>query len=145
VVRFAVRVEPGTFRLREYQEMLVEEAPSIAAFRARQSAAFSTERAAWEAAGEFEPRPEAAAPPEVADYIVPANGTLVSAPMTSSVWKITVQPGEQVVKGQTVVIVEAMKTETSVLSPCNGVIVDIMVSPGVQVHTGAPLVVVGSL
>jgi urea carboxylase len=82
--------------------------------------------------------------PTVDEYTVPANGTLVSAPMTSSVWKVNVEPGDHVVKGQTVVIVEAMKTETSVLSPCDGVIVHVMVSPGVQVHTGAPLVVVGS-
>jgi urea carboxylase len=144
VGRFDVRVEPGTFRLREYEAMLAAEAPSIAAFRAHQSAAFTAERDAWAAAGEFEPREEMLVDPTVDEYTVPANGTLVSAPMTSSVWKVNVEPGDHVVKGQTVVIVEAMKTETSVLSPCDGVIVHVMVSPGVQVHTGAPLVVVGS-
>ena len=51
--RYDVRVEDGRFRLREYEEMLAREAASIDEFRLRQSAAFSAERAAWAAAGEF--------------------------------------------------------------------------------------------
>jgi urea carboxylase len=144
--RFDVRVEPGTFRLREYEEMLAREAQSIAEFKVRQSAAFAAERAAWSAAGEFEPREEPAVSevPSAATYEVPENGTLVTAPMTSNVWKVTVQPGDQVVAGQAMVIIEAMKTETAVLSPCDGAVVDVVVTPGMQVTTGAPLVVLAS-
>jgi urea carboxylase len=141
--RFDVRVEPGMFRLRAYEDMLAREAQSIADFRARQSAAFGAERAAWAAAGEFEPRDEVgtpAAPPGL-PVEMPIDGMLVTAPMTSNVWKVTVRPGDQVVTGQPMVIIEAMKTETSVLSPCNGTVVDVAVTPGMQVSTGTPLVV----
>jgi urea carboxylase len=143
--RFDVRIEPGAFHLGAYEDMLQREAESIATFRATQSAAFATERAAWAAAGEFEPRLEAEAPASAADptFEVPANGTLVTAPMTSNVWKVEVSPGDQVVTGQPVVIIEAMKTETAVLSPCDGAVVDVMVEPGMQVSAGAPLVVLG--
>jgi urea carboxylase len=141
VGRYDVRVDPGVFRLRDYEDMLVREAPSIAAFRSRQSAAFTAERTAWEAAGEFEPREEVVVAAG-AEYVVPAGGTLITAPMTSSVWKVSVAPGGQVVAGQPLVIIEAMKMETTVRSPCDGVVVDVMVAPGTQVHTGAPLVVV---
>jgi urea carboxylase len=141
VGRYDVRVDPGVFRLRDYEDMLVREAPSIAAFRSRQSAAFTAERTAWEAAGEFEPREEVVVAAG-AEYVVPADGTLITAPMTSSVWKVGVTPGDQVVAGQSLVIIEAMKMETTVRSPCDGVVVDVMVAPGTQVHTGAPLVVV---
>jgi urea carboxylase len=75
---------------------------------------------------------------------IPANGTLVTAPMTSNVWKVSVQPGDQVVAGQAMVIIEAMKTETAVVSPCNGAVVEVFVTPGTQVTAGAPLVVLAS-
>ena len=144
--RFDVRVEPGVFQLRAYEEMLAREAQSIAEFRVRQSAAFAAERAAWAAAGEFEPRdePEAMAAQTGSTLAVPANGTLVTAPMTSNIWKVEVRPGDQVVAGQAMVIIEAMKTETAVLSPCDGAVVDVAVTPGMQVSTGAPLVVLAS-
>jgi urea carboxylase len=144
--RFDVRVEPGVFHLGTYEEMLAREAESIAEFRACQSNAFAAERSAWAAAGEFEPRDEAEtgsipAPPS---FEVPANGTLVTAPMTSNIWKVEVSTGDQVVAGQPVVIIEAMKTETAVLAPCDGAVVDVVVTPGMQVSTGAPLVVLGA-
>ncbi len=143
--RFPVRVEPGTFRLREYEDMLRQEAPSIAVFKERQAAAFAAERAAWAAAGEFEPREEPALErPDAPSVELPANGTLVTAPMTSNVWKVSVQPGDQVVAGQAMVIIEAMKTETAVVSPCNGAVVEVFVTPGTQVTAGAPLVVLVS-
>jgi urea carboxylase len=65
--------------------------------------------------------------------------------MTSSVWKVAVAAGDRVVAGQTLVIIEAMKMESSVLSPCDGTVVDVLVVPGTQVHAGAPLVVVESV
>ncbi|HWF15332.1 MAG TPA: urea carboxylase [Acidimicrobiales bacterium] len=143
--RFPVCIETGTFRLREYEDMLRREAPSIAVFKERQAAAFAAERAAWAAAGEFEPRDEPVLhPPDVPRVEVPTNGTLVTAPMTSNVWKVSVQPGDQVVAGQAMVIIEAMKTETAVVSPCNGAVVDVFVTPGTQVTAGAPLVVLTS-
>jgi urea carboxylase len=142
VGRHDVRVEPGVFRLREYEEMLTANAPSIEAFRGRQSAAFAAERDAWEAAGEFATRDEVETDPLGAEYTAPAGSTVVSAPMTSSVWKISVAPGESVTAGQAVVIIEAMKTETSVHAPCGGTVLEVLVTPGVQVAAGAPLVVI---
>ena len=92
-----------------------------------------------------ERRDEPATSAPVPAYQVPPNGTLVTAPMTSSVWKVAVQPGDQVVVGQAMVIIEAMKTETAVLSPCNGAVLDVVVTPGMQVTSGAPLVVVAAV
>ena len=142
VGRYDVRVEHGRFGLREYEEMLAREAASIDDFRQRQSAAFSTERAAWEAAGEFATRDEVDANPLAAEYTPPEGGVVIGAPMTSSVWKVNVEPGDEVEAGQAVIIIEAMKTETSVLSPCGGTVIDVVAVPGAHVATGAPLVVV---
>jgi urea carboxylase len=141
--RYDVRVEPGVFRLRAYEEMLRAEAPSIEAFRQRQSAAFAAEREAWAAAGEFASRDEVDPDPLTAAYVPPEGGTVVSAPMTSSVWKVNVEPGDHVVAGQPVVVIEAMKTETSVATPCAGTVLEVLVRPGTPVAAGAPLLVVG--
>jgi urea carboxylase len=140
--RFDVRIEPGTFRLREYEEMLERESASISAFRQRQSAAFAAERDAWAAAGEFDARDEPDANPLAAEYTAPPGSTVISSPMTSSVWKVNVEPGDRVVAGQPVVIIEAMKTETTVSSPCDGTVIDVVALPGAYVAAGAPLVVV---
>ncbi len=51
--RLDVAIEDGEFSLAEHQGFLKREAESIGAFRATQQGAFATERAAWEAAGEF--------------------------------------------------------------------------------------------
>jgi len=139
--RYDVHVEPGVFRLREYEAMLAREAASIEEFRQRQSAAFSAERAAWEAAGEFAARDEVETNPLTAEYVPPEGGLVIGAPMTSSVWKVNVELGEHVVAGQAVVIIEAMKTETSVLSPCDGTVIDVVAAPGAHVASGSPLVV----
>ncbi|MGA2303645.1 MAG: urea carboxylase [Acidimicrobiales bacterium] len=142
VGRHGVQVESGIFRLREYHEMLAREAVSIEEFRQTQSRAFSAERGAWEAAGEFAQREGAEANPLTAEYTPPAGATVISAPMTSSVWKVDVAAGEEVEAGQVVVIIEAMKTETAVVTPCAGTVIEVVALPGSQVATGAPLVVI---
>lgn len=60
--RLKLEIEERSFRLSDHLAFLDREADSIAAFRARQQAAFGAERAAWAAAGEFEAsRPDQAA------------------------------------------------------------------------------------
>jgi urea carboxylase len=141
--RLDVRIEPGTFKMAEYEQLLADDADDIAAFRARQSAAFSEERAAWERAGEFEPRDDPAAATAVPEAVAPPGGSVVEAPMTASVWKVETRAGDVVEQGQVLMVLEAMKTEMHVTADAAGVVTDILVAPGDQVATGRPLVVLG--
>jgi urea carboxylase len=59
--RLELDVEEGTFSLAEHLAFVDRERESIAAFGARQAAAFAAERAAWVAAGELEAAPDQAA------------------------------------------------------------------------------------
>ncbi|MFD0591886.1 carboxyltransferase domain-containing protein [Catellatospora coxensis] len=139
--RHDLRIEDGVFRLAEHEAFLADNAASIAGFRARQAAAFTAERDAWAAAGEFDPRPEPEAPAAAGTVPVPAGGALVEAPMLSSVWRVDVRPGDRVSAGQPLLALEAMKLETVIVAPQDGEIADILVTPGSQVAPGSPLVV----
>ncbi|MEV8517105.1 5-oxoprolinase/urea amidolyase family protein [Dactylosporangium sp. NPDC051484] len=139
--RHRLRIDDGTFRLAEHEAFLVENAASIAAFRAKQAAAFGAEREAWAAAGEFDPRPEPQAPPAAATVSVPDGGALVEAPFVASVWRVDVRPGDRVTAGQPLLALEAMKLESVVTAPRDGTVIDILVTPGTQVAPGSPLVV----
>ncbi|GLW35087.1 urea carboxylase [Actinoplanes regularis] len=139
--RHRVRIEDGTFRLADHEDFLAANDASIADFRRRQSAAFGQERAAWAAAGEFDPRPEPEAPPVTGEVTVPEGGTLVEAPFVSSVWRVDVRPGDRVAAGDPLLALEAMKLETVITAPRDGEVADILVTPGSQVAPGSPLLV----
>ncbi|MGW5284520.1 urea carboxylase [Streptomyces collinus] len=140
--RFVPRIEEGSFSLADHRRFLAENAGSIAAFRARQGAAFDAERAAWEAAGEFA-RAESAAevPPPAADIDVPEGGHLVEAEFAASVWQVGVEVGDRVSAGQPLLVLEAMKMESRVPAPADGVVVRVLTRPGSQVEVGTALVV----
>ncbi|MEU9734272.1 urea carboxylase [Streptomyces sp. NPDC048002] len=140
--RFVPRIEEGTFSLAEYRRFLDDNAGAIAEFRARQGTAFGAERDAWEAAGEFA-RAEAVevvAPP-VVDVEVPEGGQLVEAEFTASVWQVNVEKGDRVSAGQQLLALEAMKMESRVPAPADGVVAAVLTQPGSQVEAGTALVV----
>ncbi|WSQ07928.1 5-oxoprolinase/urea amidolyase family protein [Streptomyces sp. NBC_01231] len=140
--RFVPRIEEGTFSLAEYQAFLAENAGSIAAFRSRQQTAFAAERDAWEAAGEFTRAQAAAAPaPPPAEVTVPPGGRLVEAEFAASVWQLNVEPGDEVSAGQPLLALEAMKMESRVHAPMDGVVAQVLARTGDQVEAGTALVV----
>jgi urea carboxylase len=140
--RFVPRIEEGEFSLAAYEAFLAENADSIAEFRSRQGAAFSTERDAWEAAGEFARAAAAtapAAPPR--EISVPEDGRLIEAEFAASVWQLHVRTGDAVTAGQPLLALEAMKMESRVPAPMNGIVKEILARPGDQVEAGTALMV----
>ncbi len=67
---------------------------------------------------------------------------LVAAPAPAIVVSVAVQPGDAVEAGQPLVVLEAMKMETSVVAPFGGHVREVRVVPNVQVGPGDPLVVI---
>jgi urea carboxylase len=140
--RLHPKTSDGTFTLARHLDFLAAEADSIAAFRAQQAAAFGAERAAWAAAGEFDPRPEAEAAPPAREFAVPDGGVVIEAPCTASVWRIEVEPGDAVASGDRLLTLEAMKMETGLNAPCDGEVADVLVGVSDHVESGRPLIVV---
>ncbi len=135
-------ITDGEFALADHERFLTDNAGDIAAFRAKQSSAFEAERQAWAAAGEFDPRPEPVpAKLPTTKVQAPPGGHVVEAPFAATVWRVDVEPGKQVEKQETLVILEAMKTEARIPAPAGGEVVEVLVSPGDQVAPGTPLVV----
>ena len=65
----------------------------------------------------------------------------VQAEMVANVWKVVVQPGAEVVVGDTLLILESMKMEIPVLAEHGGVVAEVAVDEGVVVQEGDVLVV----
>ena len=68
-------------------------------------------------------------------------GGLVRSPMHGKVVAILVAPGDPVVKGQRLAVVEAMKMEHALVAPADGSVEEVRAEPGQQVAEGAPVVV----
>ena len=70
----------------------------------------------------------------------PITGKTVKAPMPGSILRFTVKPGNTVTKGQTVVILEAMKMENSIATDYAGTVKRLLVKEGTTVAADAPMI-----
>ena len=62
--------------------------------------------------------------------------------MQGNVWKVRVRPGQQVVAGEIVTIIEAMKMENEITAHKAGVIAELPISEGDAVRSGDVLAVI---
>jgi len=60
--------------------------------------------------------------------------TNVTAPLTGKIIKIIVEPGTSVVEDQEILMIEAMKMETPIYAPCDGIIDQIIKKEGDDVE-----------
>jgi urea carboxylase len=144
--RFALRVEQSTLKLGDQRRFLVEHGASIAAFKARQQAAFEAERERWKQsdAAIAESDGVIVAPAaEVAE--VPEGCIAVGSPVTGSVWQICVAPGARVAAGDTLIVVEAMKMEVPVLAEQPAEVVEVRCARGRTISAGETLLIVRPL
>jgi acetyl/propionyl-CoA carboxylase alpha subunit len=92
------------------------------------------------------PLPEPHAPPDVDDLTHARSGSsggeqsALTAPMPGTVIKVLASPGDKVAHRQTLLVLEAMKMETPIISPYDGTVRAIHVAEGDQVAGGTLLV-----
>ena len=72
-----------------------------------------------------------------------AGGTVV-APMPGTILQVAVNTGDNVTKGQTLLVLEAMKMENEIMAPADGVVQEVNVTQGVSVNAGDILIVLSS-
>jgi acetyl-CoA carboxylase biotin carboxyl carrier protein len=109
------------------------------------------------AAVQMVPAPAPPAPVATAAQVPPADappalqpGEVLASPMVGTAYlspepgaAAFVQIGEQVAEGQTVLIIEAMKTMNQIPAPRAGVVRQILIGNAEPVEYGAPLMVIG--
>ena len=135
-----IEVESGGLKIRVAREVTVQH---MAAPMTHQVAAAPMAAA---------PAPVAAAAP-VAEAAAPAapahNGETIKSPMVGTIYLQAtpgsdpfIKVGQTVTQGQTLLIVEAMKTMNPIPAPKAGKIVEILVSDAQPVEFGEPLVII---
>ncbi|MGN0676388.1 MAG: biotin/lipoyl-containing protein [Ruminococcus sp.] len=89
------------------------------------------------------PAPSAPAKPAPAPS-APAKGEgeSVSAPMSGTILDVKANVGDTVSKGQVIMVLEAMKMENDIVSPCDGKITSILVKKGDTVNPSDTLATV---
>ena len=127
-----IEVEQGELRIRVAREITMTAAAPV------QYAAAPVAQAA--------PAAPASMPSDPAT-IVSRKGEEVKSPMVGTVYLQPspeapqfVKPGDKVKKGQTLLIVEAMKTMNPIQAPRDGVVAEILVGDAQPVEFGEPLV-----
>jgi pyruvate carboxylase subunit B len=110
--------------------------PSV---QAAAAPAVQTAAAAPTPAAVSNPAPAAAPAPVAGDVA----GTLMLAPMPGMIVKYLKNVGDTVSKGETVLILEAMKMENALNAPCDGVVKVVQFKSGDTVAKGASLCVIG--
>ncbi len=81
------------------------------------------------------PQPASAAPAPV----VTGDGAPLPSPLAGTIVAVKVQPGQAIQAGEVVLVLEAMKMETSVSAPKAGRVVSVAVQASSQVRKGDPL------
>lgn len=86
------------------------------------------------------PAAPAAKPAAAPKAAAPAGAETIKAPMPGTILNILVKPGQKVAKGETLLILEAMKMENEIVSPRDAVVAGVSVNKGESVDSGTPLV-----
>ena len=73
---------------------------------------------------------------------VPGGGTEVKAPVPGTVLRLTASNGQQVHKGDELLVMDVMKMETPITAPCDGTVA-ITVAATDKVATGGVVAVIG--
>ena len=72
----------------------------------------------------------------------PADPGEVGATLSGSVVKVLVAPGAKVEKGDSLLVTEAMKMETTITAPFDGTVAEVLVQEGGRIESGDCLVVI---
>ncbi|QBX37995.1 acetyl-CoA carboxylase biotin carboxyl carrier protein [Brevundimonas sp. S30B] len=130
-----IEVERGDLKIKVKREVTVAAAPIH----------YAPQPAAAPAAPAAAPAP--ASMPSDPATIVARAGEEVKSPMVGTAYlqaspeaPAFVKPGDKVKKGQTLLIVEAMKTMNPIQAPRDGVVAEILVGDAQPVEFGEPLV-----
>lgn len=129
-----------TFRVivsgNEYEVAIEEITENVAAPVARKTAPAQTSAAAVQPAARTQAPATVKAPPKVQA----GEGTIL-APMPGTITEVKVRQGDTVERGDTLLILEAMKMQNEIKAPFAGIVSAVEVTKGAAVNAGMALMV----
>lgn len=137
---FDIEIEETTFNLGEYKAYLESIRESSAKFKAHQEASFEAERQRWREQGLDHFVSETENTAEVEEAELPEGCEGCNATIPGSVWKLLVEEGSEVKKGEQLVVLESMKMEFPIEAPADGVVKKVFIHTSEQVNAGQLLV-----
>ena len=140
--KFKLKIEEQTFRLKDYNQFLNNEAETINAFKTKQQNAFDAERERWIASGQANYSNETETKSTVDELEIPTGSRAVASHVAGNLWQIKLNVGDMVQEGDEVAIVESMKMEIAVVATVTGRITKVLCSAGMSVTAGQNLIVI---
>ena len=140
--KFKLKIEEQTFRLKDYNQFLNNEAETINAFKTKQQNAFDAERERWIASGQANYSNETETKSTVDELEIPTGSRAIASHVAGNLWQIKLNVGDMVQEGDEVAIVESMKMEIAVVATVTGRITKVLCSAGMSVTAGQNLIVI---
>jgi len=142
-MKYLVTLNGNEYEVEVGADSVTLTAERIGAVKAAPAPAPVVSRPAPAAAPAPAPAPAPAAAVSAPAAPVSGSGTTVAAPMPGNILKVMVKPGDAVKSGQILLLLEAMKMENEIYSPCDGTVSSVLVSVGGTVNSNDPMVVIG--
>ena len=141
--RYPLDIRLIEFSLDKYKQYLADNATEIKTFTDKRQRAFDKELEHWVATGQINYDSEQDLESALNDEeFLPDNAVVVQSPVAGSVWEVLVAPGDPVVEGQPLIVIESMKMEIVVNSLYSGTVFNISREKGAQVGAGQGLLVI---
>ena len=139
--RYSLDIEHKSFKLKDYQNFLENNADSINQFSTKRQQAFDNELQRWIESGQINFSTESLVENLGEEQSIPENCVAIESTVAGNVWKLLVNEGDVVEKGQVLLVLESMKMEIEILAPQAGKIYSLIKSEGSQVNAGQALIV----
>ncbi|MFK7864363.1 MAG: urea carboxylase [Pseudohongiellaceae bacterium] len=138
--QFSLRIEETEFSLSDYKTWLEEISEEVSEFTKVRELAFEEELQRWRDNGQltFDAPDAAEGSTELDD--IPNEAIPVDSSISGNVWKIDVEENQLISKGQSLLVLESMKMEISILAPESGRVSKIHVRKGQDVQAGQCLI-----
>ena len=134
--QYPLRIEEGEFCLKDYDRFMEQHAESIEHFRDKQQSAFNEELLRWQQSGQINFNSTSLEESEADEPYLASDCTAIESPAAGSIWQWHKEAGSRVKENDVVAVLESMKMEIEVLSPCDGTLHEIKKQLGQQVHAG---------
>jgi urea carboxylase len=140
--QYPIKIEPGRFNLKQYNQYLLDHQDQINTFTTNRKQAFDAELQRWIESGQinFETEQHVSDDPAL-EEVLGDNNIAVESHVAGNIWKILVEPGDTIIEGQALLILESMKMEIEVCASEAGIIKSILKTEGNQVSSGQRLMI----